>query len=224
MKMAATLKRAKVTPQAAFAEFDKSKDGSLDKREFKQCLNAMRIYDLDTHEQNAIWEAIDVDRSGSISLEEFARKLELYGVRNQSREEMIFTQMVQAMQRTHNVKTPARLFETIDKFKRGYIDRQDFSDIFENMGLQVNKQELERFMDNFWKDKQAGIDYNGFLRIFAKYQLAAERDNKIKKPPKAVSDQTLVKKKELYTQLDDAFKKTGKNINELFHMVDDDNS
>ena len=74
------------------------------------------------------------------------------------------------------VKTPARLFEIIDKSHRGYIDRRDFADIFENMGLNINKQELERFMDNFWKDKEAGIDYNGFLRIFAKYQLKAERE------------------------------------------------
>lgn len=31
-------------------------------------------------------------------------------------------------------------------------------------------------MDNFWKDKDAGIDYQGFLRIFSRYQVRLSKE------------------------------------------------
>ena len=65
-------------------------------------------------------------------------------------------------------------FEMIDKHKRGYITREDFKDMFNNLREQMpnlNDSELDAFIDNFWRDKNAGIDYKGFLRIFKKYEI-----------------------------------------------------
>ena len=53
-------------------------------------------------------------------------------------------------------------------------------------------------MDNFWKDKDAGIDYQGFLRIFSKYQIKMDREQKVKAAPKVISDDTLRLKKKIY--------------------------
>ena len=99
-----------------------------------------------------------MDRSGGIEYKEFVRKLERYGVRNRSKEEIIIYQMVEALQHS-NLGGLADLFNIMDKSGTGYISREDFSDIFDSLSLKIDRRELERFMDNFWRDKNAGIDY-----------------------------------------------------------------
>lgn len=66
--------------------------------------------------------------------------------------------MIEAVNRS-KVQNLSNLFELIDKRNLGTIDRQDFSDIFLALDLKIDQGELNRFMDNFWKDKDAGIDY-----------------------------------------------------------------
>ena len=82
----------------------------------------LKIYDLTVQEIDVVWDALDVDKSGSIDYKEFARKLEHYGVRNRSKEEILITSMVEAVQRS-SVKSLSNLFEIIDTTGRGYIDR-----------------------------------------------------------------------------------------------------
>ncbi len=160
--------RAKISPAEAFATFDTSKDGKLSRKEFTQALEMMKVYDMTVQEIDVVWDSLDIDKSGSIDYKEFARKLEHYGVRNRSKEEIIITSMVEAVQRS-SVKSLSNLFEIIDTTGRGYIDRSEFAEIFHSLNLKIDEQELNRFMDNFWKDKEAGIDIQGFLRIFNKY-------------------------------------------------------
>ena len=63
-------------------------------------------------------------------------------------------------------------FDMLDKHGTGYVSREDFQDLYENIqGLKLNENELNSFMDHFWRDKTPGIDYKGFLRIFAKYEI-----------------------------------------------------
>jgi len=51
----------------------------------------MKVYDLSSQEVDVVWDSIDIDKSGSVDIKEFTRKLEHYGVKNRSREEMIIT-------------------------------------------------------------------------------------------------------------------------------------
>ena len=76
--------------------------------------------------------------------------------------------MIEAAQKA-NVSNLSTLFEMIDKHKRGYISREDFLDLFRSMSIKAKPQDLAKFIDHFWKDKEAGIDYQGFLRIFSRY-------------------------------------------------------
>ena len=62
--------------------------------------------------------------------------------------------------------TMAKFFEMFDKKGRGYFSRDDFKEIFNSLDLKINESEQNAFIDNFWKDKTAGIDYKSFLRIF----------------------------------------------------------
>ncbi len=50
------------------------------------------------------------------------------------------------------------------------ISREDFKDIFKSLPMQkIDPNDIEKFIDQFWKDKSAGIDYQQFLRIFNRY-------------------------------------------------------
>ena len=51
-----------------------------------------------------------------------------------------------------------------------------------------------------------------------------DRERTVQAMPKVVSDNTIRLKKKLYTQMDEAFTKTGKKISDLFRIVDSDNS
>ena len=170
-KIANILKRANVSPLQAFEEFDEDNSGTLDKAELKEAIyEKLRVQDITNREFEILWSSLDTDQSGSVDYHEFVRKLEQYGVKNLSKEEFILYQLAKAAARAK--MTMASLFEMIDKKGRGYISKQDFKDIFDSLGeLKLNESELNQFLDNFWSDKTAGIDYKGFLRIFAKYEV-----------------------------------------------------
>lgn len=94
MKIVNILKKAKVSPKEAFEEFDETGDGLLDKHEFISALEKMRIEDLSTRAIDVLWNSLDIDNSGKISVNEFLLKLERYGVKNRTLEEQILTQML----------------------------------------------------------------------------------------------------------------------------------
>lgn len=123
-----------------------------------------------------------------------------------------------------SIGTPDRLFQLIDKRNRGYIDRQDFKDVFDSLNVRIESGDLERFMDHFWKTEKAGIDYAGFLRIFNKYQVKHDRDTKARAAPKTVSDATIKIKKDLFDKMSAAFQRNGNNLHDLFFAIDVDKS
>ena len=79
-----------------------------------------------------LWRSVDGNDSGSIDYRELVRKLEQYGVKNLGRNENILYQLAKAM-RNQNIEMSA-FFEMIDKHQRGYISREDFKDVFVNLG------------------------------------------------------------------------------------------
>lgn len=79
-------------------------------------------------------------------------------------------------------------------------------------------------MDNFWKDKDAGIDYQGFLRIFGRYQVRMNKEQNAASGPKVATDETVKKKKAIYDQISKALNETGRTLPELFRKIDTDQS
>ena len=73
-------------------------------------------------------------------------------------------------------------------------------------------------MDKFWKDDKAGIDYNGFLRIFKKYQVQLANDERMKNAGKFVqiSEATLKVKKEVFDKMDECLKREKVTLRDLF--------
>lgn len=168
-KIVATLKRFRVSPQQAFEEFDINKDGKLTKEEFLRGLDMLKVQDLNNQELEVLMGSIDVDNDGSIQYREFVRKLSRHGVQSRTSEEQIIYLIVESLRRT-GIKSLADAFELFDKEQRGSLSREDFKDVFKNMKqLRVDDNDVEKFIDHFWKDKKAGIDYQEFLRIFSRY-------------------------------------------------------
>ena len=127
----------------------------------------------------------------------------------------------------------SNFFELIDKHNRGYISRDDFKDMFQNMGdLRLNEHELNSFIDNFWRDKTAGVDYKDFLRIFSKYEIMVQDENtygaggRTQKNAQrsSVSDDTIRHKKRIFDEIKGALDESEKTIHDLFRAVDQDES
>ena len=202
-KIANILKRAQVSPVQAFEEFDDSKDGLLNKQEFYKALfDHLRIQDITNREFDIIWDSMDPDKSNSIDYREFVCKLQQYGVKNLGKEEFILTQMVKSC---HRAKiSMSEFFEMIDKNKRGYISREDFKDILDTLDLKLKESEAIAFIDNFWRDKTAGIDYKGFLKIFAKLEIQVlnqKNNTSSTKRQVLIKDETIKLKKSIFDQI-----------------------
>lgn len=108
---------------------------------------------------------------------EFGAKLERFGVKNQTRDEQIIYQLIEAVSRS-NIKDTAEFFSVADKRGRGFITKEDFRDLFKSASLKIDERELNNFMNQFWRDEHVGIDFEGFLRIFKKYQIKLQDETR----------------------------------------------
>lgn len=154
-------------------------------------------------------------------MREFTVKLERYGLKYHSKEEHIIYQLIEAVQRSP-LKDLSEFFQVIDKTGRGYITREDFHEMFISTKLKIDDEELQHFINQFWKDDKAGIDYEGFLRIFKKYQIKiqdeARRKNVGKYTP--ITEQTLKLKKHYFDEINKALKATRTTFRDLFRKID----
>lgn len=116
-------------------------------------------------------------------------------------------------------------FELFDKERRGSLSREDFRDVFKNMKLRIEEGDIEKFIDHFWKDQKAGIDYQAFLRIFNKYQVRLEDDEKnMRRGPVKIPEEVIRLKKRIFTQINDSMLKYKKSFKEFFYNIDIDES
>jgi Ca2+-binding EF-hand superfamily protein len=75
------------------------------------------------------------------------------------------------------------------------------------MKLRIDDNDVEKFIDHFWKDKKAGIDYQEFLRIFSRYQVKLDQDERQgKQGYDRIPDEVLRLKKKIFTEMDKAFR------------------
>ena len=86
-KIVGVLKRAKVSPQQAFEEFDQNKDGKLKREEFIRALELLKVLDLSNAEVDLLMNSLDTSGDGDISYKEFIHKLSRHGIRSRTTEE-----------------------------------------------------------------------------------------------------------------------------------------
>lgn len=123
---------------------------------------------MSSQDVDVLMQSLDVDNDGIIKYREFLRKLTRHGVRSRTSEEQIIFLIIEALKRSR-IKSLSEAFELIDKEGRGNISRDDFKDIFKSLNVKIDTNDIDKFIDHFWKDKSGGIDYKEFLRIFNRY-------------------------------------------------------
>lgn len=98
-------------------------------------------------------------------------------------------------------------------------------DIFQNLDVKIKREDLERFCDQWWSDKDAGIDYQQFLRMFKRFELRenAEKDWKAR-TTKVFSEETLRSKKKIFDAISKALDENNSSIKMLFRTIDKDGS
>ena len=161
-------------------------------------LEMLKVSDLSNQEMDVLMGSIDVDTDGYIRYREFVRKLSRHGVKSRTSEEQIVYLIVDSLKKagTRNLSDAFRLF---DKENRGSLSREDFKDVFKNIKMRIEEADIDKFIDNFWKDKKAGIDYQEFLRIFSRYQVRLDEDEqRSKQPYNRIPDDVLRLKKRIY--------------------------
>lgn len=78
-------------------------------------------------------------------------------------------------------------------------------------------------MDNFWKDKEAGIDYQGFMRIFNKYKFKDDSVSNVRSV-KGMSEGAVRRKKMIFDNLRNALNNAKASLEQVFKKVDKDGS
>jgi Ca2+-binding EF-hand superfamily protein len=144
-------------------------------------------------------------------------------VKSRTGEEQILYLLIESLRKT-GIKSLAEAFELFDKERRGSLSREDFRDVFKNMKLRLDDNEVDKFIDHFWRDNKAGIDYEAFLRIFQRYQLKLEDDEQRMKKGNAVAyripDDVIRLKKRIYEEMQKALSKKGMKIDAVFRTAD----
>ena len=190
-------------------------------------MEQLKIADLSGQEIDVLMNSIDYDSDGSIRYKEFLRKLSRHGVKSRTPEEQILYLLIEALKKI-KFKSLAEAFELFDKKRTGSISRDDFKDVFSNLkGLRVDENEIDRFIDHFWRDQKAGIDYEAFLRVFQRYQLRLDEDESRERKAAAlfrVPDDVIRLKKRVYDKINDSLKLHQKTIEGLYRRVDTDGS
>ena len=164
-------------------------------------LAKMRIEDLSENEFDGIMRQVDVDGDGSIRYKEFLRKLQRHGVRNQTSEEQIIYLLMAALRRSRKINSLVGFFELMDKKASGYVDREDFLGLFRALQLNIPQEKVEQFMEHFWKDKAAAIDYKEFIRIFQKYQVQLDEEGSSSKKSNRADPALIRHKKQIFDRV-----------------------
>jgi len=93
------------------------------------------------------------------------RKLSRHGVRSRTSEEQLLFLLIECLRKAQ-IKSLSDVFEMIDKERKGSISKDDFRDLFKQVQLRIDPNEIDKFIEHFWRDQKAGIDYKAFIRVF----------------------------------------------------------
>lgn len=218
----AKLKAYHISPKQAFEMFDKDGNGKLSDREFMECLDKMGITDLTPKEKEMLKRSIDPDQSGAIDYREFCRKCGRHGVIIRSKEDEIVYILDMALKKHH--LDLDRMFEVMDKNGKGVITKEDFKDTIVNSRVRIDRKDLENFVDLFWKNRDEGINYRDFIRLYNKFRVKFDEEENNGEKVKGqlnITDEMIERMKFIFDSLDKIFKRNKVSIKQAFEKIDD---
>lgn len=203
------LKAKFISPESAFVLFDKNKDGKVTRMEFRSALENIGIK-LMPAEVDAVLRSIDTDMDGAIKYTEFIRKMKIYGVQSMSEEQQIIQSIYQSIKKLNY--TLYDVFTIFDRDGDGEVSRKDLMDSFNNFGLGLTVQQIEKVLKLIDTNRDGQIEFSEFSKVF-------ERELELK--PHEKKALSLDWKDELFAKINDAIKKYGLDLNEAFSSFDE---
>lgn len=220
-RIIAVLKFKRVSPQRAFELFDKDGNGTLDDKEFMNALDKLGITDLNPKEKELLKRSIDPDNSGTIDYREFCRKCGRHGVMIRTREDEI-VYVLDAALKKHRLDL-ATMFEMMDKKGKGVITKEDFKDTLVNSRVNIDKKDLDAFVNLFWKKREEGINYRDFVRIYNRFKVRFDESTNEDDRPLGefeITDEMVERNKWIYDRLNSIFKKNDISLKKAFERID----
>lgn len=224
-----TLERSRYTVTQAFELFDADHDGQLSRVEFIEALAKCGVSDLAAKDVELLMISMDSDGDGRVQYKEFSRKLQRCGLRTLSAQEARVHTIIKALRRLDMPRSD--LFRFLHKEGEGLLTRQDFRDTLGRLGMQeVGDEDVENFIEYFYKDEKGGIDLTSFLRIFERYERHVDQEENPgagqarRRRGGPTSRKVLTLKKRIFEQLHQALKQAGATLRTYFQKLDRDGS
>ena len=221
-KVIAVLKLKRVSPRQVFDYFDKDGNGRLSSREFLNAIEKMGVNDLNPKEKETLLKSIDADMDGRIDFREFWRKWGRFGVKSRSREDEI-VYIIDDTLKKHDLDL-ATMFDVMDKRGKGVITKEDFKDTLWNSRIKIDKKDLENFTDLFWKNREEGINYRDFIRVYNKFKVRFDEEQETQDKIRGkieVTEEMIERQKWIFDKLSSIFTKNKISLKEAFDKIDD---
>ena len=160
-----SFKRFKLSPEQAFEEFDRNKDGAISPEEFRSVLAKLRL-NYNTDDVKAVMRFLDVDSQGMIKYNSFIRTLKRRGIKSYTKAEDLHEKVKDAIERL-GVNLD-EFFKVADVDGNNVISRDSMKTVIKAMKLGLTEEELILLIDSIYPKEMAGMNYKRFCKKFAK--------------------------------------------------------
>ena len=134
-----------------FDEYDKNKDGFIDKKELKSILNRIDK-NLEQNEINEVFDQVSSSGKG-IDFDDFLEFLNEIE-KNKKRNEINVDEIITA-------------FQYFDRDHNGYISMSELKYILTSLGEKMSNKEVKEIFNNCDLNKDGKIDYKEFTKFWA---------------------------------------------------------
>ncbi|CAD8196479.1 unnamed protein product [Paramecium pentaurelia] len=142
--------------QELFNQIDENKNQSLDQRELLKALQSVGL-NPGTEELTQYFAQFDRDKSGTISYQEFSHIVK----------DILKKELLQADDLLEDLR---REFRQVCNPTTRMLSKEQVSQVFQNMGVQIKNEELEDLFIEIDEDKSGSIDIDEFIYFIQKNQ------------------------------------------------------
>lgn len=162
-KVGQLIKESQMSFRDAFGVFDENRDGQISRQEFSKVFEMMKL-GLTPREIQNLWEYLPKNQTGCLLYEAFCSGFEGTPRSNQPKARSTITQIREHIQSQLKAKRTdiGSLFRAFDKNLSGDLGRQEFRNILEHLGLNLNTYDIETLVEAADTNKDGSISLNEF--------------------------------------------------------------
>ena len=173
-----------------FADMDRDKSGTIDKREFEKAMVVLRV-ELRRDDTDLLYERFDTGRRGGLEYKEFLSLLNFSGDSIVNKDLLADTdEVVRTIRRglldylgpgASSARRVKDTFAEMDRDSSGTIDKVEFEKAMSVLKIDLRKEDIQKLFLRFDRDRQ-GLDYREFLELLD-FRDSNSKDEKDNSPP-----------------------------------------